>query len=73
MEFHPSHARTVVRASGTSEDPLPASPGGIVVPEAPKTCVPVTAFRPRSSPCRTPRLIDLERRAKFGRAAFVTA
>jgi hypothetical protein len=73
MEFHPSYAREIVRASGGSEDPLPAPSGRIVAPEAPKAYVPVNAFGPHSAPCGTPRLIDLERRAKFGRAAFVTA
>jgi hypothetical protein len=73
MEFHPSCACAVVRASGASKDPLPAPSGRVVAPEAPKACVPVKAFGTPSAPCRTPRLIDLERRAKFGRASFVTA
>ncbi len=73
MEFHPSYARAVVRASGASEDPLPARSGRIGIPKAPKACAPTATFRPRSAPFETPRLIDLERRAKFGRTAFVTA
>ncbi len=73
MEFHPSYARAVVRASGASENPSPAPSARIVVPEASDTCVPVNAFRPRSSSSVTPRLINLERRAKFGRVDFVTA
>jgi len=72
MEFHPSYARAVVRASGASEESLPMSSGGIVAPEAP------IAFIPASRPIRhcaagqVPRLIDLERRAKFARLDFAT-
>ena len=69
MEFHPSHARVVV-----SEDPLPATLDRIVVHEARAANPPAHAIDRRAPlPCGAPRLIDLERRAKFAATGFVTA
>jgi hypothetical protein len=70
MEFHPSYARAVVRASRFSEDPMSASTGAISSSASPKSA-PVATLRPHWSPSRT-RLINLERRAKFARAKFAT-
>jgi len=73
MEFHPSYARAVVRASGSSGDASSASSGAISLPPACEIRAPVAGLRFHSSASGTPRLIDLERRAKFARASFTTA
>jgi hypothetical protein len=73
MEFHPSYARAVACASRALENSLTAPSGGIAAPKAP------IAFVPASWPFRhgaagdAPRLINLERRAKFARLNFATA
>jgi hypothetical protein len=71
MEFHPSYARAVVRASRSSEDLPSPSPGAISFPHVAEICAPVASLRPYGSPSST-RLINLERRAKFARAKFAT-
>jgi len=70
MEFHPSHARAVDRASGAKKNPRPAALAGIAVPQALETRASAGAWRSPSPPERAPRLIDLERRAKFARVDF---
>jgi hypothetical protein len=73
MEFHPSYARAVIGASRAPGDSPSASSGAISFPQASKIHAPVAAPRPHSSPPRTPRLVNLERRAKFARTKFATA
>ena len=67
MEFRPSYARAVDRASRATKNPRPASLAGIAVPQALETRASASAWGSPSPPDRAPRLIDLERRAKFAR------
>ncbi len=66
MEFHPSYARADVRASG-SPGTGPSAPSGGVAFLSTRQCRTPGASSmttlPRSG---APRLINLERRAKFG-------
>jgi hypothetical protein len=70
MEFRPSYARAVDRASGATKNPLPASLAGCDAPEARRRGAAASPSRSRLAPSPAPRLIDLERRAKFARADF---
>jgi hypothetical protein len=60
MEFHPSYARAVVRASGASEESSPMPSGGVVAPEAP------IAFIPASRPIRHCAPVGVLRLINFG-------
>jgi hypothetical protein len=73
MEFHPSYARAVVCASRASENSSTVSSGRIVAPEAPIAFVPATRPIRHGAPGGPPRLINLERRAKFARLNCATA
>ena len=72
MEFHPSYARAVVRASGSSEGGRSAPSGALPFLASRESRTPgarVNAHLPQSG---VPRLINLERRAKFAGTNFAT-
>jgi hypothetical protein len=73
MEFHPSYARAVYRASTDPNNPPAAPFAGLALPRALEARGTAGGSRIPPAPDRAPRLIDLERRVKFARPDRVLA
>jgi hypothetical protein len=71
MEFHPSYARAVVRASGSPGMGPSTPPGPIPFLSNRESRTPGAEVSVQLPQSGAPRLINLERRAKFARVGLL--